>query len=55
MPQEFGFDTEIDIWDNKVGLFTFSEENPIAVLIEDERVAHTMRQMFKYIYSTLAE
>lgn len=53
MPKEFGFDTEVDIWDNKVGLFTFTEENPIAVLIEDERVANTMRQMFKYIYSTL--
>lgn len=55
IPNEFNFDTEIDIWDNKMGLFTFTEDNPIAVLIEDERVANTMRQMFNYIYSTLEE
>jgi sugar-specific transcriptional regulator TrmB len=55
IPADFGFDTEVDIWDNKVGLFTFTEDNPIAVLIEDERVANTMRQMFRYIYSALEE
>ena len=49
IPAEFSFDTEIDIYDNKVAIFSFSKENPIAVIIEDENIAHTMKTLFRFI------
>src|SRR3989344_970429 len=52
IPAKYGMNTEISIYDNKVSMTSFSEENPAAILIEDENLAQTMRQIFDYIEST---
>ncbi|HEV3245176.1 MAG TPA: helix-turn-helix domain-containing protein [Candidatus Paceibacterota bacterium] len=48
IPREFSFDSEIDIYDDKVGIFTFSQEHPIAVLIEDKTIHDTMKSFFNF-------
>ncbi|OHB21494.1 MAG: hypothetical protein A2939_03115 [Parcubacteria group bacterium RIFCSPLOWO2_01_FULL_48_18] len=53
LPEKYTFDTEIDIYDNNVGIFSFSEDQPIAILIEDEKIAHTLKTLFYYTESTL--
>ncbi|HEY4517252.1 MAG TPA: helix-turn-helix domain-containing protein [Candidatus Paceibacterota bacterium] len=52
IPAKYKMDTEISIYDNKVSLASFSSENPVAILIEDENLARTMKQIFDYIEST---
>ena len=52
IPSRFTFDSEIAIYDNKVGIFSYAQENPVAILIEDETIAHTMKTLFDYIEST---
>ncbi len=49
IPKEFTFDSEIDIYDNKVGIFTFSQENPIAVIIEDQTIHDTVKTFFEFM------
>jgi len=53
LPARFNFNTEIDIYDNKVGIFTFVQDNPMALIIEDEAIAESMKTLFNYIDSTL--
>lgn len=53
IPSSFSFNTEIDIYDNKVAIFSFSNENPIAVIIEDENIAHTMKTLYKYFDNSI--
>ena len=52
IPPQFDFASEISIYDNKVGIFSYAKENPVALIIEDETIAHTMKQIFNYIEST---
>jgi sugar-specific transcriptional regulator TrmB len=49
IPAEFSFDTEMVMYDNKLGIFSFSEETLIAVIIEDMPVVNTMKALFRYI------
>lgn len=53
LPAKYGFDAEISIYDNKVGIFSYAKENPVAVLIEDDTIADTMKKLFDYIESTI--
>src|SRR3989338_574662 len=53
IPPEFAMETEISIYDNKVSITSFSVENPITVLIEDENIARTMKKIFDYVQSTI--
>ena len=53
MPEKYLFNTEIAIYDEKVAIFSFSEDQPIALIIEDKNISHTMKTLFKYIESTL--
>lgn len=55
IPERYSFDTEIDIYDNKIGIFSFSENQPLAVIIEDEKISHTLKMLFQYIESTLSQ
>jgi predicted transcriptional regulator len=55
IPPQFDFNGEIDMWDNKVGIFSYAKENPVALIIEDETIAHAMKQIFAYVESTTAE
>lgn len=52
IPPQFTFETEISIYDNKVGIFSYAKENPVALIIEDDTIAHTMKTLFDYIEST---
>lgn len=53
LPKEYNFETEIDLYDNKVAIFSFSEDTPLAVLIEDQKISQTMKQLFLFIDSIL--
>src|SRR3989344_8299512 len=46
IPSKYKMNTEISIYVNKVSLSSFSADNPVAILIEDENLAQTMRQIF---------
>ena len=52
IPEKYSMDTEISIYDNKVGIFSYSLENPVAIIIEDETISATMKKLFDYIEST---
>jgi len=53
IPAAYTMDTEISIYDDKVGIFSFAQENPVALIIEDVTIANTMKQLFSYIDSTI--
>jgi len=52
IPGRFNFDGDVSIYGNKVGLFSYAHENPIALIIEDATIAKMMKQIFDYIEST---
>lgn len=45
----------IQIYDDKIGIITISNENIISIIIEDERINKLFRSMFEAIYSTSSE
>ena len=51
IPGKFNFDGEVSIYGNKVGLFSYANENPIALIIEDETIAKMMKQIFDFVES----
>jgi HTH-type transcriptional regulator, sugar sensing transcriptional regulator len=51
IPQEFNFGTEICVYDNRVSILSYALENPIALIIEDETIAHAMKQVFQFVWS----
>src|SRR3989344_4690907 len=53
LPAKFSFDSEIDIYDNKIGIFSFAQDNPVAIISEDDTIARTMKTLFNYIDETL--
>lgn len=50
IPPEFNFDCEFTIYENKVGIYTYRED-PVALIIEDETIAHAMKQLYLFIES----
>ncbi|MDP3794466.1 MAG: helix-turn-helix domain-containing protein [bacterium] len=52
---KYRFDTAIDIYDDKVAIFSFSKEEPMGVIIEDEPIARTLRTLFEYVSDTAPE
>jgi sugar-specific transcriptional regulator TrmB len=52
IPPQYNFNTEICMYDNKVSILSYSQENPVALIIEDETISHAMKQIFAYIDST---
>ena len=51
LPTEYFFDAEIALYGDKVGIFSYAKENPVAILIEDETISHAMKQLFDFIES----
>jgi sugar-specific transcriptional regulator TrmB len=49
IPEKYQFATEVVLYDNKVGLFSFSKEKPMAIIIEDDNICATMRTLFRYV------
>ena len=52
IPPQYNFNSEICIYDNKVSVLSYALENPIALIIEDETIAHAMKQIFKYVWES---
>ena len=52
IPPQYVFESEVCIYDNKDGIFSYAKENPVALIIEDDTIAHTMKTLFDYIEST---
>ncbi len=51
--EKFSFATEVVLYDNKVGLFSFSKDKPMAVIIEDENINQTLKTIFQYVDGTI--
>lgn len=49
LPAELSFDTEISIYGDRVGIFSYVPETPIALIIEDTAIAQTMKKIFEYM------
>jgi len=52
IPEKFNFEGEVSIYGDKVGIFSYAHENPMALIIEDSTIAAMMKQLFDYIDST---
>ncbi len=46
LPAQYGFDAELALYDNKVGIFSYSQENPIALIVEDDTISDMMKKLF---------
>ena len=46
LPAQYGFDAELALYDNKIGIFSYAQENPIALIIEDDTVSDMMQKLF---------
>ena len=53
IPVEFAFDTEMVIYDNKLGIFSFTKNKLMAVIIENNAIVNTMLTLFRYIDQTI--
>jgi sugar-specific transcriptional regulator TrmB len=53
LPPGYDFEIELVTYDDKVLITSFSQEKPLSVLIEDEKIAELMIALFKYMDSTL--
>ncbi len=49
LPKKYALDTEINIYDDKVAIFSFAKERPIAIIIEDAHIAKSLATLFGYI------
>lgn len=54
LPPGYDFEIELAAYDDKVLITSFSQDHPLSVMIEDEKIAQLMVQLFKYIDSTLS-
>lgn len=52
IPKKFDFDGEVSIYGDKVALFSYTKDHPVALIVEDKTIAHMMKQIFDYIEST---
>jgi sugar-specific transcriptional regulator TrmB len=43
---KYGFDAELALYDKKVGIFSYAQQNPIALIIEDDTVSDMMQKLF---------
>jgi len=52
IPPTYDFNGEINIYGNRVALFSYAQENPVGLIIEDQTLSHALKQIFDYVYST---
>lgn len=46
LPAQYGFDAELALYDNKVAVYSYAQENPVALIIEDDTVSDMMNKLF---------
>lgn len=49
LPAQYGFDAELALYDNKVGIFSYSQEHPVALIIEDDTISDMMQKLFDFM------
>ncbi|MCX6780672.1 MAG: helix-turn-helix domain-containing protein [Candidatus Magasanikbacteria bacterium] len=54
IPTEYEMQTEFVMYDNKVTMLSFAPDRPLAVIIEDENIANSLKTLFKYVKSTVS-
>jgi len=52
LPKEFEMPTSTDIYANKVLIFILLQENPLAIMIENEHVSESFRKYFYALWSS---
>ena len=52
LPSQYGFNAELALYDKKVGIFSYAQENPIALIIEDDTVSDMMQKLFDCLEKT---
>lgn len=52
LPAQYGFDAELSIYDDKVGIFSYSQEHPVALIIEDAIISDMMKKLFACLERT---
>jgi len=55
LPPGYDFGIEVAVYENKTLFASFAKEHPLGILIEDVEIARTMKELFRYIDSTLKE
>jgi sugar-specific transcriptional regulator TrmB len=49
LPPEYAFEGDVSIYDNKVAIFSYANEHPLAVIIEDATIASMMKKIFDFM------
>ncbi len=53
IPKEYRLDIEMVIYDQKVAMFSFQKDKPVAIIIEDEAISNSMKTLFRYLIEKL--
>lgn len=52
-PSDYNFEVELAAYDDKVAAISFAEDYPWAMIINDKKIADTIKEIFRYVNSTL--
>ena len=55
LPASYNFDVEMGSYDDKTFIISFAEDHPWAMIISDQKIAETVKALFRYIDNTLPE
>lgn len=55
LPPEYPFEVEMMTYGDKVQIISFADDYPVAVLIQDEKIAQIVRSLFQYTYKQLGK
>jgi sugar-specific transcriptional regulator TrmB len=53
LPSGYPFEVEMMTYEDKVQIISFAEDYPVAVVIQDEKIAQIMKSLFQYIDNSL--
>jgi hypothetical protein len=53
LPAEYNFEVELAAYDDKVAAISFAEDYPWAMIINDKKIADTIKAVFRYVNETL--
>lgn len=53
LPSEYNFEVELAAYDDKVAAISFAEDYPWAMIINDKKIADTIKSVFRYVNNTL--
>lgn len=53
LPAEYNFEVELAAYDDKVAAISFAEDYPWAMIINDKKIADTIKSIFRYVNENL--